>query len=143
MTKEIWFDMDGTIVDLYGVKEWLPQLIASDPTPYKVARPLVNMAKLAKALHKAQKNGYTINIISWTSKGGTAEYNKEVAQAKIEWLKRHLPSVAWDKIIIIDYGTKKSNIGSGVLFDDEERNRNEWGKGAYTPDKIFEVLSAV
>ena len=29
----IWFDMDGTIANLYGVENWLPMLRAYDPTP--------------------------------------------------------------------------------------------------------------
>ena len=29
----IWFDMDGTIADLYGVEGWLEMLIAKDETP--------------------------------------------------------------------------------------------------------------
>ena len=41
MKKEIWFDMDGTIADLYGVENWLEMLIAEDPTPYAVAKPLL------------------------------------------------------------------------------------------------------
>ena len=28
----IWFDMDGTIADLYGVEDWLPKLRAYDPS---------------------------------------------------------------------------------------------------------------
>lgn len=143
MKKEICFDMDGTIADLYGVKDWLPKLINNDPTPYAEAKPLVNMARLAKALHKAQKNGYTVKIVSWLSKGGTIEYGKEVAQAKKEWLAKHLPSVKWNEIAIVAYGTPKSTIGNGILFDDEEKNRIEWGKGAYEPQKMFEILAAV
>lgn len=143
MKKEFWFDMDGTIADLYGVPEWLPLLQSSNTIPYRVARPLVNMARLAKALHKAQRNGYTVNVVSWLSKGGSAEYGAQVAQVKREWLAKHLPSVVWDKIEIVAYGTPKSTIGRGVLFDDEERNRTEWGEGAYEPAKIFEVLAAV
>ena len=27
MAKYIWFDMDGTIVDLYGEKDWLSNLL--------------------------------------------------------------------------------------------------------------------
>lgn len=138
--KEFWFDMDGTLADLYGVKDWLPKLINSDPSPYVEARPLINMARLAKALHKAQHNGYTVNIISWTSKEATAEYNKAVETAKRKWLARHLPSVEWNEIKIVAYGTPKSLFGQGILFDDEERNRVEWGEGAHTPDKIFETL---
>ena len=41
--KEIWLDMDGTIVDLYGVDNWLEYIKAEDEKPYKIAKPLVNM----------------------------------------------------------------------------------------------------
>lgn len=141
MTKALWFDMDGTIADLYGVKDWLPKLNASDPSPYIEARPLVNMSRLARLLHKAQRNGYTINIISWTSKTGSPSYNEAVALAKTEWLSRHLPSVKWSTIHIVAYGTPKSTVGSGHLFDDEEKNRTEWGEGAHSPNEIFSVLN--
>jgi 5'(3')-deoxyribonucleotidase len=141
MTKALWFDMDGTIADLYGVKDWLPKLNASDPSPYIEARPLVNMSRLARLLHKVQRNGYTINIISWTSKTGSPSYNETVALAKMEWLSRHLPSVEWSTIHIVAYGTPKSTVGRGYLFDDEEKNRTEWGEGAHSPNEIFSVLN--
>ena len=75
----IWFDMDGTIADLYGVDGWLENLINEDTRPYDIAKPLVNMAYLARLLHKVQANGYEIGIISWTSRGGSDLYNGEVA----------------------------------------------------------------
>jgi len=137
------FDMDGTIADLYAVDEWLPKLRAEDPSPYEQARPLVNMARLAKALNKAAKNGNEIAIISWGSKTGSAEYLEATRRAKEKWLAKHLPSVKWTQITVVEYGTPKSTLGKGVLFDDEERNRNEWGKGAYTPEKIFEILASL
>ena len=137
------FDMDGTIANLYGVQDWLPKLIAHDSTPYADAKPLVNMSRLARALHKAQRNGHEIAVISWLSKGSTQEYDIAVAQTKKEWLAKHLPSVQWDEITIVAYGTPKSTCGNGVLFDDEEPNRREWGNGAYEPQKMFEVLAAV
>ena len=34
MKTTIWFDMDGTIANLYGVPGWLSYLQESDPTPY-------------------------------------------------------------------------------------------------------------
>lgn len=33
MIKKIYFDMDGTIANLYAVEGWLPMLRAYDPTP--------------------------------------------------------------------------------------------------------------
>ncbi len=140
MERKIWFDMDGTIANLYGVENWLEMLIAQDPTPYAIAKPLVNMANLARLLHKAQRLGYEIGIISWLSKTTTAEYDMAVAEVKVEWLRKHLPSVEWDEIKIVAYGTPKHELCKGWLFDDEEHNRNAWGEGAYKPSEIMEML---
>ena len=60
----IWFDMDGTIADLYGVTDWLPMLRAYDPTPYAIAKPLVNLSRLARTLNRLQALGHEIGIIS-------------------------------------------------------------------------------
>lgn len=140
----IWFDMDGTIADLYGVDGWLDSLRAADPTPYAVARPLVNLSRLARLLNKARLHGVKVGIISWTSKGGSDLYNGQVALAKMAWLHEHLPSVVWDSIQIVPYGTDKRTVcGGGILFDDEHGNRAAWGTGAYTPDEIFNILKEV
>lgn len=140
----IWFDMDGTIADLYGVDGWLDNLINEDTRPYDEAKPLVNMSHLARLLHKVQANGYEIGIISWTSRGGSDLYNGEVALAKMIWLHKHLPSVDWDEIKIVRYGTdKRTACGGGILFDDEEGNRKAWGDGAFTPDEIIRVLKGI
>ena len=93
MTKQINFDMDGTIANLYGVKDWLPKLMANDPTPYAIADPLVNLQALAHRLNNLQKKGYTICVISWLSKTTTPEYDEKVIKAKREWLRVHLHSV--------------------------------------------------
>ncbi len=138
--KKIYFDMDGTIANLYSVDGWLEYLINRDTTPYEVAQPMVNFSTLARLLHKLQRNGYTIGIISWTAKNSTEEYNERVAQAKRQWLAKHLPSVSFDEIHIVEYGTPKSTCGNGILFDDEERNRLEWNGTAYNVNNILEVL---
>ena len=141
MKQTIWFDMDGTIANLYGVENWLPMLIAADPAPYKLAAPLVNMNKLARTLNKLQRAGYKIGIISWLSKSSTPEYDKAVTAAKLWWLKKHLNSVSWDEINIVAYGRNKWDVcGEGILFDDEAPNREAWGGNAYQPDEMMKVL---
>ena len=140
MNKAIFFDMDGTIADLYGVDGWLDDLRAERVRPYAEARPLVNLSRLARRLNALAADGYSVNIISWTSRGGSPEYNKAVAAAKLEWLTRHMPSVKWDNVFIITYGTPKSSCGHGILFDDEKPNRDEWGAGAFEPSEIFKIL---
>ena len=143
MEKKIFFDCDGTIADLYGKSDWLERLREFDPSPYRDARPLVNMSRLARLIHKAQRLGYTVGIISWLSRESNADYDEAVTAAKREWLRRHLPSVEWDEIHITAYGVPKHEIGCGILFDDNDGIRSEWGEGAYEPSKIFTVLASL
>lgn len=142
----IWFDMDGTIADLYGVENWLPMLRASDPTPYLVARPLVNLSTLARMLNKLQKQGYEIGVISWTSKTGTPDYNAAVTAAKYAWLSKHLPSVDFDEIHVVPYGTPKqvfAHSDNDILFDDEAKNRENWTGLALDVTDIIGALKAL
>lgn len=139
----ICFDMDGTIANLYGVDNWLPKLIACDATPYEEATVLLNMNSLARVLNRLQRNGYEIGIISWLAKDGTKEYGEKVAEAKRNWLARHLHSVQFNFIEIVEYGTDKNIVNTctdDILFDDEERNRTQWNGQAFDVDNIIEVL---
>ena len=141
----IWFDMDGTIADLYGVENWLPMLRASDPAPYMLAKPLVRLSALARVLNRLQAEGYEIGVISWLSKTGTPRYNAEVTAAKYAWLAKHLPSVDFDEIHIVPYGTPKQIFAkpNDILFDDEERNRNDWTGTAFDVNNIMGVLKSL
>lgn len=146
MNITINFDMDGTIADLYGVENWLDYLIAGDVFPYENAAPLLRLSALARRLNTLQKNGYNLAIISWLSKSGTDEYNAEVEGVKRKWLAKHLPSVSWDAIHIVPYGTPKQNFcGSplDILFDDEARNRENWTGRAYDVENILEILREI
>ena len=141
--KAIYFDMDGTIANLYAVENWLPMLRDYDPTPYAEAAPMLRMASLARVLNRLQREGYTIGIVSWLSKEPHPIYDVVVAETKMMWLKEHLPSVHWDEIHIVAHGTPKSSVvkhKGGILFDDEERNRREWVGTAYDVDHIIEIL---
>lgn len=146
MATTIWFDMDGTIADFYGVDGWLNMLLSESVFPYAQAKPLMRMAQLAKLLHRVQAAGYKIGIISWTSKSGSYDYNKKVVKTKLRWLNKHLPSVKWDEINIVNYGTAKHayrHSDNDILFDDEARNRLVWWGKAYKPDEIIEVLKSL
>lgn len=144
--RTIWWDMDGTIADLYAVDEWLQKLRAEDPTPYAEAAVLWNMSQLARLMNQVQQLGYKLGIISWTSKGGSASYNEAVKQAKLGWLKEHLASVSWDSICVVNYGTPKSLVmqtEDDILFDDEKPNRDAWLGEAYEPEMMVKVLKTL
>ena len=137
------FDLDGTIADLYGVDNWLGMLMAYDETPYAIAEPLLRLSALAKILNRLQREGYRLAVLSWLAKGSNADYDERVTNAKLEWLAKHLPSVEWDRITIVEYGTPKETFCEtpfDILFDDEEHNRKNWNGIAFDVNDILGVL---
>lgn len=142
---KIWFDMDGTIADLYGVENWLEMLIAHDETPYAIAKPIVNLSVLARLMNKVQRKGFEICIISALAKDSTVEYDERVRNAKIKWLANHLKSVHFDEIRFVPYWYTKNDVNTGadVLFDDEERHLEKWTGTAIHASKMIETLKAI
>jgi len=142
---KIWFDMDGTIADLYGVDGWLEMLRASDPTPYAIAKPLVNLSALARLIHKVQRLGFEVCIVSALSKNSTTDYDEKVKTAKMGWLKKHLASVDFDEIRFVPYTFTKNDVNSGsdILFDDEDRHLTAWTGTAVHASEILSTLRAI
>lgn len=139
----IFFDMDGTIVDLYGVPDWLSKLRNNDASPYEEAMPLLRLNNAARLLNALQKNGVRIGVVTWLSKNSNPAYDKAVRRAKRRWLARHLGSVDWDEIHMVKYGTPKTKFrkaANDILFDDAEEIRKKWGNQAYAPEEILSVL---
>lgn len=148
MEHVINFDMDGTIADLYAVEDWLPKLRAYDPSPYVKAAPLVRLSLLARYIHIVQDIGWQVNILSWLSKDPDPDYGAAVTLAKTKWLAEHLPSVRFDNLIIVPYGTPKHELSRGILFDDELPNRAAWNDAsesnhAYDESCILQVLKLI
>lgn len=145
MKKTIFFDLDGTLAGLYDVQNWLQSLRTYDATPYQKAKVLINMSALARLLHKAQRLGYKVGVISWLSMDSTVEYDQQVTQAKLNWLKLHLPSVKWDIIHITEYGVPKHSLANkgDILFDDNADVRSAWGENAYAENEILNTLKAL
>lgn len=139
----IFFDLDGTIANLYNVPNWLLKLRDSDVSPYEEAAPLFRLNNIARLLNILQKNGIRIGIITWLAKDSNPLYDKAIRRAKQRWLARHLGSVDWDEIHMVKYGTPKTKFrkaANDILFDDVKEIREKWGKRAYSPEEIFSVL---
>lgn len=132
--RKIYLDMDGTIADLYGVENWLADLIAGNERPYREAERLVEEEELIKLV----EDGYELAIVSWLAKNSNKEYDRKVRNAKREWLKVNYPNIKFTEIHIVKYGTPKSRVVNekGLLVDDEIPNRREW-KGVAVDPKIF------
>lgn len=142
-TITISFDMDGTLNNMYSLPNWVEQINNGIVTPYVKAKPAFNFAVLAKLLNRLQEKGYKIQVITWLSKTGTVEYNTAVTKEKKKWLQKHLPSVIWDEIHIVPYGTPKENYCyscNDILFDDNTRVRSSWTGQTYDEKNIVKIL---
>ena len=132
MNKTLVFDMDGTIVDLYGVDGWLEDLRSEKVRPYVEAKPLVDMDTLRTILMEFKALGWKIVVTSWLSKDGSKAYGKAVAQAKLGWLLDY--DFPFDEVHFVKYGTTKANCtrklgGFQILVDDNEKIRQGWNLG--------------
>ena len=144
--KEICFDMDGTIADLYAVENWLPKLRAEDASPYLEAAPMWDMVELAEVLRELQKLGVVITVITWLSKDSSEEYKKAVRQAKREWLEAQ--DFPFDHFHGVQYGATKADsvrkfTNNAWLIDDNAKVRNGWHLGEAidpTACDLIEVL---
>ena len=132
MNKTIVFDMDGTIVDFYGVANWFECLQDKNPTPYIVAQPLVDMGTLNALLNVLKSMGWRVVVTSWLASGSTKEFDSEVRNAKLDWLEKY--DFPFDEVHLVKYGTTKANCtrklgGYQILVDDNEKVRNGWSLG--------------
>lgn len=136
----ICFDMDGTIADLYGVKDWLAHIENENPMPYVVAKPMWNMAKLTTVLEKLIAQDWEIRVISWLAKDASKEYNEAVRAAKLWWLSYY--GFPYKKAHIVAYGTTKADAVRrlkvpAILVDDNAKVRQGWTLGeAVNPQKV-------
>ena len=83
----IYFDMDGTLANLY-VGDWLEQLNNNKTDPFDNAEVMI----AEKVLLKLTKD-YNLGIISWTPMSANKEYANRVKQSKLDWLIRNYPNI--------------------------------------------------
>jgi FMN phosphatase YigB (HAD superfamily) len=143
LPKMICFDMDGTLADLYNVPNWLEQLRAFDPTPYREAECMWDEEELAYILNTLIDNGVEIRIITWLSKESTPEYDEAVREAKREWLEAL--GIPYTHFHGVKYGATKADSirryleedETAWLFDDNAKVRQGWHMGeAFDPTAI-------
>lgn len=125
--KIVYFDMDGTLVDLYGVTNVFKRLDTLDASVYLEAKPIdkyINMLKEFTTL------GYKVVILSCLGMISEEQFDKDTIYNKDIWLNKYIGSeYIYDRIYIPNTKHKEeyiSKYGYGILVDDDIRVLNNW-----------------
>ena len=148
MLPTIALDMDGTIANLYGVRDWLEALQAHDASPYLEADTLTDTDIINALIELYKDAGGHVCVVSWAAKGDIPHtYFTTTQAAKMLWLREHLPAI--EDVRIVKYGTPKylvvKDVKNTVLFDDEQPNRDAFrraGGQARYPKSLYRFLVA-
>ena len=105
MAKKIFFDMDGTIADLYNEENWLTRLQNEEKGLFRNLKPIHDKDKLTKIFNELVELGFEIEVITWTPKNVSQDYIEIVEQEKKEWIQEHFPIIK--NIHCLNYGVPK------------------------------------
>ena len=114
----------GTLI---GVAIRCYKITHNDATPYKQAKPLVNVAQLQKIIQSFKALGITVGVISWGAKGASAQFTREVKKLKKEWCISL--GLEFDEFHVVKYGVPKyrvAKIKNSILVDDSQEVREKW-----------------
>ena len=133
--KSIWFDMDGTIAELYKVEGWLEALRSNDWSVYSNCAPRHNYQRINAAIEALVEQGWHVGVITWASKGiSWGKDLREIAEIKNNWLRNFFPALADENFACIPYGYSKADYleemagayDVSYLVDDNKEVRQEW-----------------
>ena len=141
--RAIYFDMDGTIADLFGYEGWLDLLHAEDTEPYEKCGVLVDAEELCNVLSEFVALGVVIGVISWGAMGGSNEYTRRTKTAKKAWCERFFGNI-FTEFHVVKYGTPKHSVAhekDSILVDDNKDVRAAWN--GETIDATKDIIAAL
>lgn len=126
---KVFFDLDGTLFNLYGKENWLELLEKEDPSTFDWIgmdnsgfMPDINYDSFLSICRDLIFDfNVEFNVITWLPMYATEEFEKECAKIKEEWIKTFLPFVK--NVCCQSYGTPKqlgikSKSKEMILIDD-------------------------
>ena len=127
--KKIYFDMDGTVYDLYGMENWLEMLRNEEKGAFTLGNALVNMDELKEVCLRLIAKGYQIGIITWLPMGASLEYCEICTKEKREWAEKNMPYIS--EFYALEYGVPKQyaparRAAEMWLADDNKEVREMW-----------------
>lgn len=129
MKTKIFFDLDGTVFDLYGKSNWL-ELLENEKSGAFNGNflPYIDKLEFFKIVGMLMDYGVEFNVITWLPKNASAEYMEICIKEKIEWVRKNMPFIK--SIECIPYGTPKQKYATKskrmYLLDDNIEVCNTW-----------------
>lgn len=151
MSIKCFFDLDGTLFDLYGKPNWLEMLREEkEGAFYGNFLPEIDLNEFYKTIEKLMIYGVTFGVISWLPMQATPEYETICREEKEDWILENLPFVS--EVSIVPYGVPKQNCvikraKRMILFDDNSEICETWQtakqREAVQISKDFTIVDAL
>lgn len=124
-----YFDLDGTLADLYHAERWLEKLENEEAELFSNLETMIDEEKFKEWATERLLNGDRIEVITWLPRGASEEYEKICAKEKEKWVKQHFPFIT--EINCLSYGIPKQyaikkRTSLMVLVDDNEEVLQMW-----------------
>lgn len=119
MKRVIYCDMDGVVADFNNEPNAVERFRVEKGFFFKL-KPIEVNVKAVKELARYNE----VYIL-------TASPNPRADKDKIKWLKKYMPFIAKENIIICRNGERKVDFMKsdlGILLDDYGKNLQEWGR---------------
>lgn len=146
----IWFDMDGTIYELYKILGWLYMLCNRDWKVFSIGKARKHADRINAAIEALSLQGWKVGVITWAPKGIRREDPafSEVMYTKFEWLCKNFPALANGHFACLEYGESKADyvcvnevFGEiNYLIDDNKAVRKDWRD--HSSDRKFKTINA-
>ena len=147
---KIFFDLDGTLYDLYGLTNWLEMLRNEQGGAYTTGQPLFDEDSFYNIISDLQLVGVEFGVITWLAMQASDEYELSTTEEKREWCEKYLPFIS--TFAAQRYGTPKQNAIDRrhkimILIDDNPEVCKTWEtpkqRKAYCVSKEYTVCDAL
>lgn len=156
----IWFDMDGTIYELFQIPNWLHYIESGRYAIYNVAGyARTGIERIANAIAILQAQGWRVGVLTWADKrlAKDSERIQDIADIKHAWLRKNVKPLSDNGLFFcFEYGKDKAAFleeqgldsydGYNILVDDNALVRDMWerhGEGFKTIDASIDFIEAL
>lgn len=135
MSIKVFFDMDGTLFNLYGKDNWLDLLENEIPGAFvgdgmkDGLMPALSLDSMHNIIYSLMYLGVSFGVISWLPFAASPLYSETCRKEKLNWLAQNFPMI--EDIAIIPYGIEKQKAitkraQTMYLIDDNSEVCKTW-----------------